>query len=64
MLHEKSGKEEMKSITRDCETEMAVNPDVARLIEERDILLQTGVYTHQDFTIQNLDERIKAALSR
>lgn len=40
-----------------------VNPDIARWIEERDILLQTGVYTHNDLTIQTLDQKIKAALN-
>ena len=41
----------------------SVNPDVARWIEERDILLQTGVYTHNDVTIEKLDKKIKAALN-
>ena len=44
-------------------TESSLNPDVARWIEERDILLQTGVYSHSDPTIQNLDQKIKAALN-
>jgi hypothetical protein len=44
------------------EAEDTPNPDVARWIEERDILLETGVYTHNDFTIQQLDQKIKACL--
>ena len=36
------------------------SPEVARWIEERDILLETGVYTNNDFTIQQLDKKIKA----
>ena len=43
-------------------TECGLNSDVTRWIEERDILLQTGVYTHSDPTIQKLDEKIKEAL--
>ncbi|CAI8031837.1 Centrosomal protein of 120 kDa [Geodia barretti] len=44
------------------EAEDTANPDVARWIEERDILLETGVYTQNDFTIQQLDQKIKACL--
>lgn len=36
--------------------------DIARWIEERNILLQTGVYTHSDPTIQKLDKKIREAL--
>jgi hypothetical protein len=43
-------------------SEWTVNPDVARWIEERDILLQTGVYTHNDVTIQKLDQKNKGSL--
>lgn len=45
------------------DTDWMVNPDVARWIEERDVLLQTGLYTHNDLTIQTLDQKIKAALN-
>ncbi len=38
--------------------------EVARWIEERDILLQTGVYTSADPTIQRLDQRIREALAQ
>eukprot|EP00731_Ephydatia_muelleri_P012343 Em0006g1237a len=38
--------------------------DVARWMEERDILLQTGVYTTMDPTIQRLDLKIRAALAK
>ena len=44
-------------------SEWTGNPDVARWIEERDILLQTGVYTHNDVTIEKLDKKIKEALN-
>ncbi len=36
--------------------------DIAGWIEERNILLQTGVYTHSDPTIQKLDKKIREAL--
>ena len=41
-----------------------LNPDVARWIEERDILLQTGVYSNTDTTIQKLDAKIRQALQQ
>lgn len=40
-----------------------IDSNIARLIEERDILLQTGVYDNSDPTIQKLDDRIRAALA-
>jgi len=40
-----------------------VDVNVARWIEERDILLQTGVYTSSDPTIQRLDQRIREKLA-
>lgn len=40
-----------------------VDTNVARWIEERDILLQTGVYTSSDPTIQKLDLKIRQALA-
>jgi len=39
-----------------------VDPNVARWIEERDILLQTGVYSNNDSTIQKLDSKIRHAM--
>ena len=45
------------------EHESTLHSDVAHWIEERDILLQTGVYTSSDLTIQKLDQKIKAALN-
>ncbi len=36
--------------------------DVARWIEERDILLQTGVYSSTDPTIQKLDSKIREVM--
>lgn len=44
-----------------AKTDKSINPDVARWMEEREILLQTGVYSHQDLTIQKLDQKIKTA---
>lgn len=38
--------------------------DVARWIEEREILLQTGVYSDTDVTIQTLDAKIRGAMSK
>ena len=48
-----------------------LNPDldcsyddhIARLIEERDALLRTGVYTHQDTIIADLDKQIRQAIA-
>ena len=40
-----------------------VDSDIARWIEERDILLQTGVYSSFDPTIQKLDQKIRDALA-
>ncbi|XP_072167359.1 centrosomal protein of 120 kDa-like [Diadema setosum] len=37
---------------------------VARLIEERDTLLRTGVYTHQDRIISELDRQIRQAIAQ
>ncbi|XP_003387094.1 PREDICTED: centrosomal protein of 120 kDa-like [Amphimedon queenslandica] len=39
-----------------------IDANIARWIEERNILLQTGVYTHADPTIQKLDKKIQEAL--
>ena len=39
----------------------ALEEHVARLIEERDTLLRTGVYTHQDRIISELDKQIRQA---
>ena len=41
-----------------------LNADVARWIEERDILLQTGVYSGTDPTIQRLDSKIRVAMTQ
>ena len=42
----------------------ALSADMTRWIEERDILLQTGVYTSTDPTIQKLDHKIRSAMTR
>lgn len=42
----------------------AMESEVARWIEERDILLQTGVYTSADPTIQRLDLKIREAMAQ
>ena len=41
---------------------LSIDANIARWIEERNILLQTGVYTHADPTIQKLDKKIQEAL--
>lgn len=43
---------------------VAMDTDVSRLIEERDTLLQTGVYTTEDPTIVCLDDQIRNAMKR
>jgi len=40
----------------------SLTSDVARWIEEREILLQTGVYSDTDVTIQALDSKIRGAM--
>ena len=45
-------------------THPGVDSNVARWIEERDILLQTGVYSSNDPTIQKLDLKIRQALAQ
>ena len=37
---------------------------ISRLIEERDTLLRTGVYTAQDRIISELDRQIREAIAR
>ena len=54
--------DEKPHLQRKSSIDTTANPNVARWIEERDILLQTGVYTHNDFTIQELDKKINASL--
>ena len=44
-----------------AENDERINSDVARWIEEKEILLQTGVYSDQDCTIQKLDQKIRTA---
>ena len=41
-----------------------MNEKVARLIEERDTLLRTGVYTHQDRIITELDRQIREEITK
>jgi hypothetical protein len=39
-----------------------VESEIAKLISERNTLLNTGVYMSDDFIIQQLDKRIKTLL--
>ncbi|XP_033634352.1 centrosomal protein of 120 kDa-like [Asterias rubens] len=41
-----------------------IEAHVARLIEERDTLLRTGVYTHQDRIISELDRQIRESIAQ
>ena len=41
-----------------------IEAHVARLIEERDTLLRTGVYTHQDRIISELDRQIRESMAQ
>ncbi|XP_013385110.1 centrosomal protein of 120 kDa isoform X2 [Lingula anatina] len=41
-----------------------IDERIARLIEERDALLRTGVYTHEDRIIAELDRQIREAIAR
>ncbi|XP_056097883.1 centrosomal protein of 120 kDa [Rhinichthys klamathensis goyatoka] len=47
-------------VTRVC---VSVDEHVTRLLEERDTLLRTGVYTHDDRIISELDRQIQQAMS-
>ncbi|KAF4110425.1 centrosomal protein of 120 kDa [Onychostoma macrolepis] len=47
----------------ECVNESA-DEHVTRLLEERDTLLRTGVYTHSDRIISELDRQIQQAMSR
>uniref|UniRef100_UPI00398ED638 centrosomal protein of 120 kDa isoform X2 n=1 Tax=Pristiophorus japonicus TaxID=55135 RepID=UPI00398ED638 len=42
----------------------ALDNYLARLIEERDTLLRTGVYTHEDRIISELDRQIREAMAK
>jgi len=46
------------------ETENTEEDHIARLIEERDTLLRTGVYTNDDRIISELDRQIREAIAR
>uniref|UniRef100_A0A673IJA7 Centrosomal protein of 120 kDa-like n=1 Tax=Sinocyclocheilus rhinocerous TaxID=307959 RepID=A0A673IJA7_9TELE len=46
-----------------CASE-STDEHVTRLLEERDTLLRTGVYTHDDRIISELDRQIQQAMSR
>lgn len=37
---------------------------LSRLIEERDTLLRTGVYTHEDRIISELDRQIREVMAK
>lgn len=41
----------------------SVDEHITRLIEERDTLLKTGVYTSQDRIIAELDRQIREAIA-
>ena len=45
------------------EEEEEIDSRIAKLIEERDTLLQTGVYTTEDRIIMELDRQIRAAIA-
>lgn len=47
---------------RACVSESA-DEHVTRLLEERDTLLRTGVYTHDDRIISELDRQIQQAMA-
>lgn len=49
-----------KPLNLDLDT--SVDEHVARLVEERDTLLRTGVYTSQDKIIAELDRQIREAI--
>ncbi|XP_070542235.1 centrosomal protein of 120 kDa-like isoform X2 [Ptychodera flava] len=48
----------------ETDLDSSVDDHVARLIEERDTLLRTGVYTHHDRIITELDKQIREAITR
>jgi centrosomal protein CEP120 len=42
----------------------SMDEHISRLVEERDTLLRTGVYTMQDKIIVELDRQIREAIAR
>lgn len=44
-------------------TKATTDADITRWIEERDILLQTGLYSSDDPTISRLDHQIRTAMA-
>ncbi|XP_019615262.1 PREDICTED: centrosomal protein of 120 kDa-like isoform X2 [Branchiostoma belcheri] len=55
--------EHMQPLVPEDDTSM-IDDHVTRLIEERDTLLRTGVYTHEDRIITELDRQIREAIAR
>ncbi|XP_066273936.1 centrosomal protein of 120 kDa-like isoform X1 [Branchiostoma lanceolatum] len=55
--------EHMQPLLAEDDTSM-IDDHVTRLIEERDTLLRTGVYTHEDRIITELDRQIREAIAR
>ncbi|XP_035665756.1 centrosomal protein of 120 kDa-like [Branchiostoma floridae] len=55
--------EHMQPLVAEDDTSM-IDDHVTRLIEERDTLLRTGVYTHEDRIITELDRQIREAIAR
>ncbi|XP_077989016.1 centrosomal protein of 120 kDa-like [Glandiceps talaboti] len=49
---------------RQDDLDSSLDDHVARLIEERDTLLRTGVYTHHDRIITELDKQIREAIAK
>jgi hypothetical protein len=57
-----SSNEDLRSI--DNEIDANLEEHIARLIEERDTLLKTGVYTNRDTIIIELDRKIRDAMNQ
>ncbi|XP_039508977.1 centrosomal protein of 120 kDa isoform X2 [Pimephales promelas] len=50
-------------VSERADEHVSADEHVARLLEERDTLLRTGVYTHDDRIISELDRQIQQAMS-
>ena len=55
--------EAQKTITTEPEKDTFVEHRIAKLIEERDTLLRTGVYSTGDKIISELDRQIREAIA-
>ena len=59
-----AGCQGMSGLLTTDQTDFGEDEHISRLIEERDTLLRTGVYTTDDRIISELDRQIREAISK